>query len=239
MTPVKFDSRYQGPFGSVNGGYLAGVLADAVGESTSSVRLRLAVPVDTPLGLAIEGGRAVLRHGNEVLAETVASPDDVAEARAVTIGEALATVPPSFDMGMFANCFVCGRDDGKGLGVHPQPLGDGRFVAVWQPAASRAVDGQQVPARYLRSALDCPGGFAAIAASGRIAVTGSLTTQIRFLPDSDQRLLVVGDAVGSEGRKLWAVTTIFTESREVVATAEAIWVTLDSTPAGPSAVADA
>jgi hypothetical protein len=57
-----------------------------------------------------------------------------------------------------------------------------------------------------------------------------MTTRIDFLPASDQRLIVVGEAAPREGRRLAATTTIFTESNQVVATSEAIWVTLEAMP---------
>jgi hypothetical protein len=38
---------------------------------------------------------------------------------------------------------------------------------------------------------------------------------------------VVGESTWSEGRKLGATTTVFTESADVVATASAVWVALN------------
>jgi hypothetical protein len=231
MQTIVFDEIHRGPFDAANGGYVAGVLGDAAGGSASATRLQQPVPTGEPLDLLSDEGRVVLRHGDRALAETLRVRTPVAEAGFVPIDEATAAPAPRFDMGIFADCFVCGRQGPDGLGIRPRPLDDGRFVAVWHPAASGMIDGPKVPARYLRSALDCPGGFAAIAASRQLAVTGSLTTRIEYLPEAEQSLIVVGQPAGSEGRKLSAITTIFTESNDIVATAEAIWVALQPLPA--------
>ncbi|HXV71818.1 MAG TPA: hypothetical protein VEB69_10495 [Acidimicrobiia bacterium] len=235
MREMTFEKRFQGPFGSVNGGYLAGVLGDAASSHVSSVRLRRPVPVGEPVYLFADDGWAAIRQCDQTLAETVDASEAVATTEFVPMDEALATDHPRFDLGMFADCFVCGRGGEAGLGVRPRPLADGRFVALWQPSSSGLIEGPLVPKRFLHSALDCPGGFAAIAASGHLAVTGSLTTRIDFLPETDQTLLVVAEATGREGRKLFATTTIFTESGLVAATAEAVWVTLETLSIDPAA----
>ncbi|HEX6221151.1 MAG TPA: hypothetical protein VF115_08670 [Acidimicrobiia bacterium] len=214
----------------MNGGYVAGILGDAARLHTSSARLSRPVPIETPLHLVAEDGWAALRHCDQTLAETVETTDRVGSTGFVPRDEAVNAGELMIDLGVFADCFVCGRDGEDGLGIRPKPLADGRFAAVWRPGSSGLIEAPTVPIRYLHSALDCPGGFAAIAASGKLAVTGSLTSRIDFLPESDRTLIVVAEAVGAEGRTLHAVTTIFTESGEIVATAEAIWVTLGAMP---------
>lgn len=230
MKEIHFDNRYRGPFSSVNGGFLTGTLLDAAAMTQGTVRLRRPVPLDEPVTLFAEDGWAAIRHCDETLAETIPADVSLSQASFVTIDEALDARDAGLDLGMFADCFVCGRGQPNGLGVEPRLLDDGRFVAVWHPAGSDMIDDGPVPARLLNAVLDCPGGFASINAAQRLAVTGSMTTRVDFLPAADQRLIVVGEAGPQEGRRLYATTTIFTESDEVVATAEAIWVTLEAMP---------
>lgn len=228
MRQITIDKGHQGPFGSANGGYVAGILADAAGGPSSATRLIRPIPIGKPLVLLADDGRAAISHEDQTLAETVQAPPTLSEAEFIPMDVAVTASDPEFDMGIFADCFVCGRSGPGSLGVRPKQLDDGRFVAIWRPASSGVIVDPLVPARYLRAALDCPGGFAASAASGKLAVTGSLASRIDFLPGANQHLIVVGEAGKAEGRKLHALTTIYTESEEVVATAESVWVALES-----------
>lgn len=230
MKEISFDNRHRGPFSSVNGGFLTGTLLDAAAMSQGVVRLRRPVPLDEPVNLFAEDGWAAIRHCDQTLAETIPVDFGITETGFVPIEEAKGSRDAGLDLGMFADCFVCGRGQPDGLGVEPKLLDDGRFLAVWNPARSNLIEDELVPARYLSSVLDCPGGFAAMYQAQRLAVTGSMKTRIDFLPRSDQRLIVVGEAGPQVGRRLHATTTIFTESGAVVATSEAIWVTLEAMP---------
>lgn len=230
MNELSFATRHQGPFGAVNGGYLAGVLGETLGDRPSSVRINEAVPTDTPLFLFADDTEAHLRHCDRTVASATLVADPVPETGFVPIGEIVAAPRPGLDMGMFADCFVCSRPGPDGLGLSVSQLDDGRFAAIWRPGASNHIGGATVPARYLRAALDCPGGFAVIHKSRKLAVTGTLTSRVDFLPPSDETLVVVGEATYVDGRKHGAVTTIFTESDDVVATATAVWVALGEIP---------
>lgn len=155
----------------------------------------------------------------------------------VSVADVLAAPEPDLDLGMFADCFVCGQPTPDGLGVRAKALPDGRFAAIWRPENSRHVTGSQVPAVYLRSALDCPGGFAALTSNQTLALTGTLTSRVEFLPDADSMLIVVGEATHAEGRKLGAVSTIYTDSGEPVATASAVWIAIPGMTLTADAVA--
>lgn len=230
MREITFEKTHRGPFSSVNGGYLTGTLLEAAALSEGSVRLHKPVPLGEPVYLFAEDGWAALRYSDQTLAETVPGTLAVPETAFVSVDAALGGRDSGFDLGMFADCFVCGRGQPEGLGIEPKLLDDGRFAAVWHPAGSDLVHDDLVPARYLHAVLDCPGGFAALNTAQKLAVTGSMTARIAFLPEADQRLIVVGESGPQEGRKLIATTTIFTETGEVVATGEAIWVTLEAMP---------
>lgn len=229
MSTITISRRHQGPFGSANGGFVAGLLGEVIGPFPSRVVLRKPIALDTPLRLASFEDRVELEHEGILVASAERDETGIPPARFVTSEEILDTPASQIDMGMFAACFVCGQDPPDGLGIRPRRLPDGRFAAIWKPSTSNHVRGARVPARYLRSALDCPGGFAALTASQTLAVTGSLTSRVDWLPSAQDSLIVVGEATWVDGRKLGASSTIFSQSGKVVATASAVWVAVEPT----------
>ena len=239
MKKITIDPRHQGPFGAANGGYVAGLLGDALRGAPNSVRIHRPVPVGTPVYVYRRGDTAFIRHSDQTVATAELTHAPIPTTELVSVAEVLTAPDPEIDLGMFSACFVCGQPTPDGLGVRAKALPDGRFAAVWRPEESRHITGPKVPAIYLRSALDCPGGFAALTANETLALTGTLTSSIEFLPDADGTLIVVGEATYAEGRKLGAVSTIYTESGELVATASAVWIAIPGTamPADIVAVA--
>jgi acyl-coenzyme A thioesterase PaaI-like protein len=226
MKKITIEQRHQGPFGSANGGYVAGLLGDALHGAPSSVRIHQPVPVDTPVYVYRRGDTAFIRHNDQTVATAELVDASIETTEYLSVADALAAPEPTLDLGMFAGCFVCGQPTPEGLGVRAKALPDGRFAAIWHPGESRHITEPKVPAVYLRSALDCPGGFAAITANQTLALTGTLTSRIEFLPDTDSMLVVVGEATHADGRKLGAVSTIYTDSGELVATASAVWIAI-------------
>lgn len=186
------------------------------------------MPVDTPVYLYRRGDSSFIRHAEETVATAELTNQDIPSTRFVTPDVVLSGSEPEIDMARFADCFVCGRPVPDGLGIGVRALSDGRYAALWRPAESRDVDGPLVEAIHLRSALGCPGGFAALTAHRTLAVTGILTSQIAFLPEASSRLVVVGESTWSDGRKLGALSTIFTDTGDLVATASAVWIAIPS-----------
>lgn len=230
MRKITIESRHQGPFGAANGGYIAGLLGDALRGEPSTVRFHKPVPVDTPIYIAQRGDSASLHHADETVASARLNNEAIPSTRFVTPDTVLSGSEPELDMALFADCFVCGQPAPDGLGIAVRALPDGRYAALWRPADSSHVRSPLVEAIHLRSALDCPGGFAALTANQTLALTGTLTSRIELLPEASTRLVVVGESTWSDGRKLGAVSTIFTEAGDLVATASAVWVAIP-TPA--------
>lgn len=228
MRKTIIDKIHQGPSGSANGGYVAGLLGDALRGKPSIVKIHRPVPVETPVFMYRRGETAFIRHAEEVVATAELTNEDIPTTAFVEPDEVLAGVEPRLDMAMFAECFVCGEPAPRGLGLEVRALADGRFATLWQPARSSHIEGPLVEARYLRSALDCPGGFAALTANQTLAVTGTLISKVEFLPEADATLVVVGESTWADGRKLGAVSTIFTEAGEPVATASAVWISIQA-----------
>lgn len=234
MSVMTIDHRHQGPFGSANGGYVAGIVGDVLDGEPTSVRIHRPVPVDTRLEILRDEETATMRHDDVTVARGVKTGEEIPATRFVPMEDVAEAADPHFDMGMFAGCFVCGQDAPEGLGVKPKALPDGRFAVAWRPWESRHVKGELVETKYLRSALDCPGGFAALITNQTLAVTGTLTSAVYFNPPSDRPLVAIGEATYAEGRKLGALSTIFTETGEMVATASAVWIAI---PTATEAVA--
>ena len=226
MRRLTIEGIHQGPLGSANGGYVAGLLGDALRGAPSTVRIHRPVPVDTSVLVDRRGDTAFIRHGEEVVATAELTNETIPATAFVEPGDVLSGEAQQLELGMFSECFVCGQPAPEGLGVDLRALPDGRFAAVWRPADSSHIVGPLVDGIYLRSALDCPGGFAALSANQILAVTGTLTSRVEFLPEASSTLVVVGEATWSEGRKLGAVSTVFTGTGEVVASASAVWIAL-------------
>ena len=215
-------SRYQGPPGTANGGYVAGLLA--VGFSSSAtVRLERAVPLEVPLRFEDADDEASLWDGDQRLA--VARPDagPPPPAGGVDPATAEATVGPTAEQHAFPHCFVCGPSAADGLHVTPGPLPDGSAVATtWFPDPEGA--GLDVD-RLAWAGLDCPSGLAAMR-DGVAAVLGTMTARIARPLVSGEPLVVVGRHTATDGRKRFAATALYDADGEPVAWSEAVWIAL-------------
>src|ERR1700685_3557031 len=121
-------SRFCGPPGSGNGGYVCGRIA-AYLDGQVTVTLRRPPPLATPLAVERGGDSSVrIHHGRTLLAEAASSPGrpaleipgpvSLAEARTAA-GRARYYSDP-----FFPDCFVCGPDRhiGDGLRLFPRPV---------------------------------------------------------------------------------------------------------------------
>ena len=235
---IVIDSRYCGPPGLGNGGYVAGMVATAIG-SEATVTLRAPIPLDTPLALASEADdsrrgertqagrkRAQLLRDAELLAEAVNDAPDLPPPpipdRATTLAatERYAGRTPN----PYQDCFVCGfaREPGSGLRVFAGPTPTRGLVAAdWSVHPGLAdVDGT-VPEEYLWGALDCPGAYAAGIADLRL---GRMTARVSRRVRSGERCTVAGWVIGRERRKHFTGTAVYGEAGDVVALASSVWI---------------
>lgn len=214
------ESRFNGPPGSGNGGWSAGLFAAAYGGAGAvEVTLRRPPPLETPLTLT--GGAvhdpagnlvAEVRDAGEI--EAVVPPVDRATAQA-----AAAAYPGLVDH-PFPGCYVCGPQRADGLRIFPGRLPDGRTAAAFRAPAA-------VEAATVWAALDCPGGWSVIA-PGRPYVLGRIAAAVRALPAPGDECVVTGMTVGGEGRKALVHTSLYGPSGELLGTARATWVALPS-----------
>ena len=230
-------SRFRGPPGSGNGGYVCGRIAAYV-DGPGTVTLRRPPPLATPMAVERGGEGAVrIRHGRMLIAEATCSPGSpapeipgpvsIAEAHAVA-GCARYYADP-----VFPDCFVCGmgREPGDGLRIFPGPLaGRPVWAAPWTPDPSVADAGGKVRPEVVWAALDCPSGIAAAEAADLARDTaillGRMTASLAVLPVAGDQCLVIAWPGGRDGRKLLAGSALLGPGGKVLATARAVWLTV-------------
>jgi len=237
---IRIDARFNGPDGSGNGGYAAGLFGQLAGASTGGsaamVTLRLPPPLDTPLAaVGDDAGIVEIRSGSLLVAEAARTSLEVDPVQAVPYERAVAAAAdyPGLRKHPFPRCFVCGpeRSVGDGLRLFPGRLGDGRTACVWAPDASlvRAAGGDAVGTavapEFVWAALDCPGAWTADL-EGRPLVLGRITAQVRDLPALGELCVVMGLLLGSEGRKTWTATTAYGEDGRELGLAHATWISV-------------
>lgn len=247
---VTIDERYCGPPRSANGGYVAGLMAEALGPyepGPVQVTLRKPPPLGQALQLVVAGSdtpRAELRDGEALLAEAVPAPLDLTVPAAPTLAEAthMAEHYAGFEDSAYGRCFVCGVDRAEGDGLR---IFAGRaphsasavMAAPFTPTQDGTEDGSAnsteddvVRPAILWSALDCPGYFA-VREGTEIAVLGRMTAELVRPARPGQPLVVIGFPLAREGRKLFAGTALFDADGNLVGRAHQTWIRLQQ-PAG-------
>ena len=219
---VHIPTRYQGPPDTANGGYVAGLLAAAVGP-TATVRLEAAVPLETDLELAADGDGVSLRSADGRVAFALAAEPPALPPAPPPRSQAEATVGPTAAEHAFPHCFVCGPSAVDGLHITPGPLADPAVVATtWVPDPGRA--GLDVE-HLAWAALDCPSGLA-VMQDGVASVLGTLTGHLRRPLEAGEPVVVVGRLDRIEGRKRFASSALYDVDGEPIAWSEAVWIEL-------------
>jgi hypothetical protein len=238
MRSIMIDKRFCGPPGSANGGYVCGLLSTAIGGS-AEVTLRAPPPLGKPLEI-IRGaeGAIELRHGQMLLGTVRPHRPKIADVPIASFAEAEdATRRSPYDESNhnLPGCFVCGpaRASGDGLRVFVGPLASNRVVdalaAAWVPQADLAGEDGRIAPQFIWAGLDCPTGFAAIAArhlgmkGNEPILLGRMTAEIRNAPKPGDKCVLIAWPCGRDGRKLFANSALLSDG-EVLATAQATWV---------------
>jgi hypothetical protein len=227
---IRIDRRFRGPPDSGNGGYVAGLLATALGGSGVEVTLRAPPPLDKDLRVAVGGDSADLFDDAALIASArraqvgipVPPPPSLALAR--ESGRHYA----GFDRHPFPGCFVCGpeREAGDGLRIFAGAApGAYRVAGVWLPDASLSDANGAVAIEHVWAALDCPGYFAVRERAG-IAVLGRIAVEVARRPGIGEAIIVTGWAIESEGRKHRVGTALYEDAGALCASAVATWVTI-------------
>ncbi len=243
-------SRFRGPQGSGNGGYVCGRIAAHLDGHVSGrgrrrawpaaaeVTLRRPPPLDTPMTVERHGGSSVrVSHGRTLIAEATSSPGSVAlEIPApVSLAEARAVAGRSsyYSDPMFPDCFACGmnRRPGDGLRIFPGPLPSRPlWAAPWTPDPSVAGSDGRVRPEVVWAALDCPSGIAAGEAAclpgDTVILLGQMTASLAALPAAGDQCRVIAWPGGRQGRKLAAGPALLSPRGQVLAAAVAVWLTV-------------
>lgn len=235
-------SRFNGPVASGNGGYSAGLAARlALGETQAvEATLRAPIPLDATLRLhATADGVDVLTDdaAQRILVMSLrpaelAPPSVVAPSLAGAI--AATAGYPGADDHVLPTCFVCGpaRHAGDGLRIFANtlspadnPNGFSVVAAPWTPSAGLADASGRIAVEFIWAALDCPGAFAIEAEP---ILLGRMTAKILARPRAGEVLIVAAWRTGSERRKHFAGTALFSEAGKMLAFSEQTWVQIDA-----------
>jgi hypothetical protein len=208
--------RFNGPPGSANGGYVCGLVSEALGGGFEVMLRR-----PPPLGVDLQLVGHELKDGDVVIAEARRAPHpdlDTPEPVSVAEAEEASKRFPGFEHHACPTCFVCGPARDDGLGIFPGPV-KGRNGLVAAPWTSK-----EVRPEIVWAALDCPGGWAVDNFQREGVLLGRMATAIAAMPELGRVHVVIGWPAGEDGRKRQAGSALFTDTGELLAVARATWI---------------
>ena len=231
MPAVRIDRRFRGPPASGNGGYVCGVVARHIGPS-AVVTLRRPIPLDTDLSIELGADGAILRSGDDILAEGRPERVEIGEPRAVSFDAAQGASDRVADGDRthpLPGCFVCGpeRAPGDGLRIRPGPLDGAEEVlaAPWRPGLDLCDPDGRIAVEFVWAALDCPSVFAAtVGEASPPMLLGRLAASVRQRPRAGEPCVVTAWPTGRDGRKLYAAAALFGADGALLAGAQATWI---------------
>jgi hypothetical protein len=240
MASLIIDKRFCGPPNSANGGYVCGLLANAMGGS-GEVTLRAPPPLDQRLDLvATADGTVELREAQTVLAMGRPMVPDGGEIPSASLAEAIAAA----DRTAFADanthplpgCFVCGpeRALGDGLRIFVGPVAAHNLrqanvvAAPWTASPDLAGEDGRIGCEFVWAALDCPSGFAChgpqLGISGKEPILlGRMAAHIKQWPRASEKYVIVAWPTGRDGRKLFANSALLARDGKLLVIAQATW----------------
>jgi hypothetical protein len=240
---VTVATRFQGPPGSGNGGYVSGLLAKQLGNDLLrggiEVTLRAPTPLEQTLEVRTTPDKASFHIGDVLIGEAVPASFELAVPEAPTYAQALAAQgnSPSLDaesenivpggLGFHPICFCCGADvpEGQGLRVFASAVpGFAGVAAAWRPHEAFADDAGLLPTEVIWGALDCPGQFAFYVNGVRTGLLGRITAKvIKPIKASDQ-IVITGWQIEVDGKKHFAGTALFDEAGDLCAYSKQVWI---------------
>ena len=231
MATIRIERRFRGPPLTGNGGYVAGLVAAALGGTNCTVTLKSAPPLERDLTLAAEDAVATLSEDDTVVVTAAQEPVDI-DVPAPPSLEAAREAEPRFtglSSHIFPGCFVCGpdRQSGDGMRIFPGAVGDPahQVAATWTPDEGLAGEDGVVRPEFVWAALDCPGYFAVEDKAG-LALLGRMAATIHRPVRVGAELVVTGWPIESEGRKHRVGSALHDADGNLLAAATATWITL-------------
>ena len=218
-------SRFNGPPGMGNGGFIAGLLSRFF-TGPVEVTLRRPVPLDRPLAVDEKPETVAIWHEYALIASARHAAFDATIPASVTFDEAQHASAEStlYDTHPVPHCFVCGTQRHDGLGIYPGAVTgrEGVVAAPWIPRNEFAENGVVAP-EFVWGALDCPSGIAIGYDNPRPMVLGRITGDISGQIRPNERYVAIGWRISNEGRKHFAGTALFSEPNEIVARSVTTW----------------
>ena len=194
--------------------------------------MRAPTPVETELRLEWTPDEARLLDESRLLAEAFrADVPDAPPPVPLDVAVEAARDYPGLARHPFPGCVVCGslRAPGDGMRVWPGPV-PGRpdmLAAAWHVDPWLADDDGGVQTAAVWGVLDCPTGWVHIR-TGIVAVLGRHNVAMHQRVAPGQTYVVVARDEGREGRKNWASAGLYDTSGQLMASARATWITLNS-----------
>jgi hypothetical protein len=226
-------SRFCGPPDSGNGGYACGLTAQGI-RGPAEVRLLRPPPLNVPLRLSpLSENKIQLLWGEEPIAEARPVSFDLQVPPPISFQEAqeFSKNYLGFKDHQYPTCFVCGpnRKEKDGLRIFPgRASGKNLLAAPWIPDATLGDAEGWVRPEFLWAALDCPGGFAAMTDHFPTVLLGTLSADIEAKLHTGDRTVAMAWSMGSEGRKLFVGSALYSEKGKLLAKAKGVWILLKS-----------
>lgn len=230
MTTITIPPAFNGPPGSGNGGYSAGLLAAHL-DGPHTIRINAPIPLNRPLAMRREDGVTTLYDGDAVIMTARPEAPSIAPRPAPSFEAAkrASEHPRPFGAGEQSVCFVCGRNraEGEGLRIFCGQLDDGETAAtVWTPHETFGGEDGLVRPEILWSALDCPGGFSLPDVDR--ALLGEMNAEILERPPVGEPLIIQAWRTGGKGRKHFAGTALYRPDGTLLAHADTVWFAVDT-----------
>jgi hypothetical protein len=167
--------------------------------------------------------------GNELIAEANPTTLELAVPSPISFQEAERASKNylGFQEHQYPSCFVCGpkRETKDGLRIFPGPVpGKNLVAAPWIPDETLGDRRGWVRREFIWAALDCPGAFAAMTDHFPILLLGTLTAEVEKNMRVGDRAVILGWSLGSEGRKLFVGSAVYSETGALLAKAKGVWI---------------
>ena len=232
MSTIRIERRFRGPPETGNGGYVAGLVAAALGGSNCTVTLKSPPPIDEDLTLTTQDRSASLMWDDALVVTATSETVEIDVPPPPSLADARDAEPrfTGHSHHIFPGCFVCGpdREIGDGMRIFPGRMHDKahRVAATWTPDETVADENGLVRPEFLWAALDCPGYFAAEAKAG-MALLGRMSAVLHRRVRAGEPLVVTGWPIETQGRKHQVGSALHDADGELVAAAKATWITLN------------
>ena len=221
-----------GPAESANGGVACAEVALLLGGE-AEVTLKLPPPLGVPIAVTrINDGVELRNTAGEVVAvgRKLALSLEVPPAIGYELASEAATRFAGHREHAFPTCFSCGpgRDPNEALCIHPGPIVAGEkqpVAANWlvRPHLADPTRPSHAHLRYLGGAIDCAGAWAIMPEHGHVLL-GRMHLALKDAPRIGERCVVIGWAIGEEGRKHFSGTVAYGEDGRLLAKSRQTWI---------------